>query len=277
MNRADTFRHIAAQAANGEITLPASVNAALRLQSALDDPDCPLDNAVKLVGGEPQLAARVVGLANSAAFNRGTDADITSVRAAIVRVGYKSLKTLAATLVVKQLGARINEPKLRAKAERLWLHTANVAALAHVLARRVTHTDADTAMFAGIVHEVGGLYLLSRAEEFPGLLDEEPALWNEVADEIVTREVMHKLLIPEAVASAILHARNGQAADPPTTLTDTLVLANQFALVASPLGETTAMPGPGDSSIDFVADSSKLIKLIDESTDELRSIIAALN
>jgi HD-like signal output (HDOD) protein len=275
MNRADTFRHIADQAAKGEINLPSSVNAALRLQAQLDDPDCHLETAIKLVGGEPQLAARVVALANSAAFNRA-DAEVTGVRAAVTRVGYKSLKTLVASLIVKQLGARIVDAKLRAKADRLWLHTANVAALAHVLARRVTRVDADTAMFAGILHAVGGLYLLARAEEFPGLLDDEPALWSELAEAAVTREVLAKLLVPEAVSQAILAARTGAASNPPTTLADTLVLSRQFALAPSPLGIPERMPEPGDSPLDFVVDSSKLTKLIDESTDELRSMIAAL-
>jgi hypothetical protein len=276
MNRADTYRHIAAQAANGEITLPASVNAALRLQEALDDPECHMENAIKLVAGEPQLAARVVALANSAAFSRNGDAEVTGVRAAVMRVGYKSLKTMVASLIVKQLGARIGDPKLRARAERLWLHAANVAALAHVLARRVTKVDADSAMFAAIVHEVGGLYLLSRAEEFPGLVDDEPELWTQLCEETLTREVLGKLLVPDGVSSAILQARSGRATPPPTTLVDTLILANQFALVASPLGVPESMPEPGDSPLDFVVDSSKLTKLIDESTDELRSMIAAL-
>lgn len=276
MNRAETFRHIADQAANGDINLPASVNAALRLQAQLDDPACHLETAIKLVGGEPQLAARVVSLANSAAFNRG-DIEVTGVRAAVMRVGYQSLKTMVASLIVKQLGARIGDATLRAKAERLWLHTANVAALAHVLARRVTHVDADTAMFAGIVHEVGALYLLAKAEEFPGLLDDEPQLWAELAEEVVTREVLKKLLVPDTVISVILAARRTSAANPPASQTDTLILSKQFALVASPLGIPEAMPAPGDSSLDFVVDSSKLIKLIDESTDELRSMIAALS
>ena len=71
MNRLETFGLIAAQAERGEITFPTSVNAVLRLQLALDDPACHLDEAIKLVLGEPQLAARTVALANSAAFNAG--------------------------------------------------------------------------------------------------------------------------------------------------------------------------------------------------------------
>jgi HD-GYP domain-containing protein (c-di-GMP phosphodiesterase class II) len=52
----------------------------------------------------------------------------------------------------------------------LWEHSAQVAALSRVIARKITKVDPETAMFAGIVHEVGNFYLLSRAEEFPSLL-----------------------------------------------------------------------------------------------------------
>jgi len=46
-------------------------------------------------------------------------------------------------------------------------HTAHVASLAHVIARRVTRLDPETALFAGIIHEVGGFYLLSRVKDHP--------------------------------------------------------------------------------------------------------------
>ena len=59
-----------------------------------------------------------------------------------------------------------------------------MAALAHVLSRRVSHVDAETAMFAGIVHEVGGFYLLSRAEEFPALLEDMSSRPDDIVDEL---------------------------------------------------------------------------------------------
>jgi HD-like signal output (HDOD) protein len=276
MNRIEAFGYIAAQAARGEITLPTSVNAALRLQVALDDPDCHIEDAIKLVLGEPQLAARVVALANSVAFARDGGEVVTGVRAAVMRVGYRSLQTLVAALVVRQFGSRITDPDLRAKAERLWQHTAHVAALAQVLARRVTHVDPDTAMFAGIVHEVGAFYLLSRADEFPGLLDDDPEKWAELCEEVVTREVLRKLAIPEPVAGAIVGARDGMLDMPPASLLDTLVLANQFASVASPLGVPAPMPEHADSALDFVMDADTLAGVRKEAEDLLRSMSAAL-
>lgn len=277
MNRLEAFGYIAAQAARGEITLPTSVNAALRLQLALDNPDCHIEDAIKLVLGEPQLAARTVALANSAAFARDSDSTVTNVRAAVMRVGYRSLQTLVASLVVRQFGARIVDPGLRAKAEQLWEHTAHVAALAQVMAKRVTFVNPDTAMFAAIVHEVGGFYLLSRADEFPGLLDEDPEKWAELCEEVVSREVLKKLSVPPVVSDAILALRDAWLTMPPSTLLDTLLLANLFAPVPSPLGSKQApMPDHSDSVLDFVIDNETLQSILQESADDVKSMSAAL-
>ena len=277
MNRLETFGLIAAQAERGEIIFPTSVNAALRLQLALDDPECHIEDAIKLVLGEPQLAARTVALANSAAFNRNGEATVTNVRAAVMRIGYRSLQMLVASLVVRQFGSRIVDPLLRAKAEQLWQHTAHVAALAKVFAVRVTAVNPDTALFAAIVHEVGGFYLLSRADEFPGLLDADPENWVQLCEEIVSREVMRKLAIPESVMDAIGNLRSGLMGMPPAGLLDTLLLANQFAPIHSPLAPPAPdLPAHEDSVLDFALDRATLDSILQESQDEFQRLSAAL-
>jgi len=163
VNKLEAFGYIVAQAERGEITFPTSVNAVLRLQRALEDPDCHLEDAIRLVLAEPQLAARTVALANTAAFN-GAGPPLTNVRAAVTRLGYRRLQALVGALLVRQFGSRIVDPRLRSKAAQLWEHSAHVAVLAQEFARRVTFVNVDTALFAGIMHEVGGLYLLSRVD-----------------------------------------------------------------------------------------------------------------
>jgi len=277
VNRLETFGLIAAQAERGEIIFPTSVNAALRLQLALDDPDCHIENAIKLVLGEPQLAARTVALANSAAFNRNGEATVTNVRAAVMRIGYRSLQMLVASLVVRQFGSRIVNPLVRAKAEQLWQHTAHVAALAKVFALRVTLVNPDTALFAAIVHEVGGFYLLSRADEFPGLLDADPENWIQLCEEVVSREVMRKLAIPDTVMDAIQNLRSSLMGIPPASLLDTLLLANQFAPVQSPLAlQAPAMPVHEETALDFVLDRATLGSVLQEAADEFQRLSAAL-
>ena len=266
MNRIEAFGYIAAQAARGDISFPTSVNAVLRLQRALNEPDCHLEEAIRLVLGEPQLAARTVALANSSAFNAGGK-PITNVRAAVTRVGYRNLQMLVASLAVRQFGSCIQDPDLRSKAEQLWEHTVQVAALAQVFARRVTFVNPDTAMFAGIVHEIGAFYLLMRADEFPGLLDDDEDRWGELCEEVVTREVGRRLSLPDPVAEAVFELRGGWLHMPPTSLLDTLLLANLYAAIPSPLRIEEPLPDHSESALDYLVDEATLHEIIDEATE----------
>jgi HD-like signal output (HDOD) protein len=276
MDRLEALKSIAAQAGRGELTFPTSVDATLKLQRALTDPECHIDAAARLVQAEPLLAARTVSIANSVAYNRSGN-DVTNVRAAVQRVGFRTLGALAAAVIVRQLDSEITDPGLRARADRLWEHSAHVAALAQVIARRVSHVDPETAMFAGIVHEVGGFYLLSRAQEFPGLVDGDPDEWIEIGEVTIGRAVLHKLGVPAPVLGAIEALWHGMRALPPETLGDTLMLANDLAPVASPLHERPGtLSRQAAATIDFAIGDGTLAQILQESIDEVQSLTRAL-
>jgi HD-like signal output (HDOD) protein len=277
MNKLEAYGHIAALAIRGDLVFPTSVNAALRVQLALDDPECPIDEAIRLVLAEPQLAARTVALGNSAMFNRVGGPDVTNVRSSIMRIGYHNLFALAAAMVVRQFGSKIVDPALRAKAEQLWQHTVHVACLARIIARDVTYINPDTALFAAIVHEVGNFYLLSRADEFPGLLDDDGENWQPASEEIITREVLKKLNIPEAVSSAIQGMRDSFLQIPPESLLDTLLLSNHLSPVASPLQAALRdLPPHSESVIDLFIDEEMMENLLAEAGRDAAAMNAAL-
>ena len=58
MDRLEVFKIIALQASKGELTFPANVKATMKLQEALDDPDCHIEAAARMVMAEPLLSAR---------------------------------------------------------------------------------------------------------------------------------------------------------------------------------------------------------------------------
>ena len=276
MDRIDALKSIAAQAARGELSFPTNVDATLKLQRALSDPDCHIEEAARLVQTEPLLAARTVAIANSAAYNRN-GSEITNVRAAVQRVGFRTLGALAAAVIVRQLASGILDPGLRAKADQLWQHTTHVAALSQVIAKRVSFVDPDTAMFAGIVHEVGGFYLLSRAAEFPGLLEGGAEEWIEHGETMVGRGVLAKLGVPAPVMGAIEALWNGMRALPPETLGDTLLLANDLSPVPSPLLERPGMAGLQTAvTIDFAVGEGTLARILQESEADVQGLKAAL-
>lgn len=276
MEKLRDYAHIVAEARRGQLVFPTSVNAALRLQQALADPDCHVEDAIRKVLAEPVLAARAVALANSAVFSRLGGPVVTSARGAVARVGYRNLYSLAAAMVVRQFGARIRDPQLRQQADQLWQHCAHVAALAHLLARHLTRVDPDTALFAGIMHEVGGFYLLSRADDMPGLLDDPDAPMGAL-HEIVTRELLGKLLVPEPVAVALSSLRGAAISIPPAGLRDTLVLAKRLAPVRSPLPMSDDAVLARTAAVDaYLMGNTLLDDILLESADEARSMSAAL-
>lgn len=276
MDRLTAFADIAAHASRGELTFPTNVQASVKLQAALNDPHCHIDAAAKLIQADPLLAARSVGIANSVAYNR-SGTEISSVRAAVQRLGVRTLQSLVASLIVRQIGSQIADPVVRRQAAQLWEHTAHVAALAQVIARRVTHVDPDTALFAGIVHEVGGFYLLSCAERHPGILHGEPEEWIDHGEIDIGRAVLTKLAVPEAVLQAVEAMWVGMRALPPETLGDTLLLANDLSPVHSPLyerpGATTLQAA---HTIDFEVGDGTLAAIMAESAQEVQSLIAVL-
>jgi HD-like signal output (HDOD) protein len=270
---------IAAAAARDELIFPTTTEMALKLQRVLDDPDCSVDRLAKLVQADPLLATRVVAVANSVIYNRSGRA-IADVRNAVSRIGFNTLRVLAAAVVVRQMEGMARTPAHRALAVGLWEHTAHVAALSQVIARRFTHVDPDAAFFAGIIHEVGGFYLISRATEFPGLLDGAHGsllAWDQQGAAEVGRAVLKRLGAPAAAMEAIEGMWQGYLAMPPQTLADTLLLADQLAPVESPLSQLAGTGREGmDAQIEIAMDDHTLGSLLAESAVEVESLIAAL-
>lgn len=290
MTRLEALKLIAAQAARGELDFPTDVVVALRVRNALDDPDCHVDAAARLVQAEPLLAARVVAMANSAAYNRSGQR-VTEVRSAITRLGFATLRSLAMALVTRQMsGPRAGAARQRAAAQ-LWIHTTHVAAMARVLAQRVTRQNPETALFAGLVHEIGGFYLLSRAADYPVLLDPSdtaeamPNVDDGAADDPegdleheLTLIILRRLAVPEEIVAAVFACGEGYLALPPATLGDTLLLADALTPVRSPLrrGETGMDGESGLGCIDLAVGEQTLTEILQAAQDEVGSLTQAL-
>ncbi len=267
---------IAADAARGDIVFPTHTDIALRVQRLLDDPECSIDALGKLISAEPILAARVLGIANSIAYNPG-GRSITDLKNAISRLGFASLRALAAAIIVRQMREMSKDAEHRALAGKLWEHTAHVAALARVIAKRVTRQNPDAAFFAGIVHEVGSFYLISRASTFPGLLSSDLELWHGEGEAAVGRAVLQALEVPAHILEAMEALWSGFLAMPPTSLGDTLLLADELSPVESPIDALSGMSRKGmEVELELLIDDETLSSILAESAEEVASLIAAL-
>lgn len=276
MDRLEALKIIVGQASRGELIFPTNVAASLKLQHALDDPGCHLEAAAELVLAEPLIAARLVAIANSVAYTR-FGGKVSNVRAAVSVLGFKTLRSLVAAIIVRQISGSISDPALRTKADLLWQHCASVAALAKVIARELTEVDPETALFAGIVHEISGFYLLSRAEEYPALVGGAADESSQEDDLFLAHSVLQVLKVPRAVTSAVESLYAGVRSSPPVSLGDVLGLANDLASVVSPLtGIDEEVSSRAAASRDLVVGSKTLRLILVECEGEIQSMLEAL-
>ncbi|MDR2838107.1 MAG: HDOD domain-containing protein [Azonexus sp.] len=277
MNAQAALEAIVADAVRGNIVFPTHADIALRVRRLLDDPDCPAEQLSRLVAAEPMLTAHVVAIANSAAYNpAGRKA--SDVRSAVTRLGFNTLRSLTAAVIVRQMASLPVRSEYRALAARLWQHSAHVAALSRVIAARVTHLDPEVAFFAGIVHEIGGFYLIARADAFPGLLDSSLEHWLGEHEATVGRSVLTALDVPETVRQAIDALWEGYLSLPARSLGDTLLLADQLTPVESPLAELSGMGNRGLlADINQQVDGEELRTILADSANEVATLIAALH
>jgi len=276
VTKQEALELIVQQMERGELVFPTNMAAALKLQRELDDPECHLDTAAELVLAEPLVAARLVSIANSAAYSR-VGGSVSNVRSAASMLGINRLRALVAAIVVRQLSSEITDASIRSKADQLWQHCAHVAALAKVLAREFTTVDPEMALFTGVVHEIDGFYLLSRAQEFPALLESDPSAIETPSRAHLARHIMAALKIPRPVAAAVQSLHTSGSLEPPESAGDVLSLANRLAPVPSPLTELAAASDQTQADpLDFVMGAKTLRTVLDASADERQAMTAAL-
>jgi HD-like signal output (HDOD) protein len=277
MDKQAIFKAIADDVAGRELSFSTSAQLALKVRQMLDDPDCAVDAVAKLIQAEPLLSARVVAMANSFTYNR-SGRTIADARTAVARLGFSTLRTLATAVITRSLAQAQTAKAYPQLASQLWEHTAHVAALAQIVARRITKQDAETAMFVGIVHEIGGFYMISRAANYPGLLDDDMTDWVQTGEAEVGRAVLKVLGVPDLVVEAVEGYWSGYLAMPPVSLADTLLLAKALAPVASPLrnaNDVAASEGMA-ASIEMLVGEETLSEILAESAEEVRSLTDAL-
>ncbi len=276
MDKLSIYQALADRANQGDLVFPTNVRETIRLKRQLDDPACHLDQAAKLIAADPLLAARAVAMANSVAYRRSSS-EVTNVRGAVQRLGFRTLITLLSAMIVRQMNSQLRNPELQKLANKLWEHSAHVASLAQIIAKNVTRVDAETAFFAGIVHEVGGFYLISQAEAYPGLFEGETDSWMEYGEKVIGRGVLRALEVPDAVMRGVEYLWQGVTTMPPETLGDTLILANDIAPVASPLEAKVRQQLQNYTRhIDFEVDDTTLQEILDETDHETQSLTQVL-
>ena len=235
---AEFTRRIAVELATESPELPGFPEVALRVRKALADEDISIDHVVRLVSAEPSLAVRLLQLANSVALNP-TAQRITTLRAAIARIGFNMARTATISFAMSQMRRAEAWNGLAEYFRAIWDSSTKLAAMSYAVAKQCGRGDADQALLAGMLHAVGKLFVLTRASKFPVLLadaavrEEIESAWHARA----ARVLLTKWNLPrELLDAACDFAQPGADAGggPRASLLDVLLAARYLVSVADP-------------------------------------------
>lgn len=213
------------------IELPSLPEIALRIRRALADNSIEVDGLTHLIGSDPALAARLLRTANCALFKRGAG-PVRDLRTAIMRLGYKMVRSVSISLAAQQVFLGYATKPIRPYLKEVWKHSIQVGTLAYLLARYSDAVENEEAFLAGLLHEVGKLYILIRAKDHPELFRNEAAFNAIVADwqAELGRAITRSWDFSDELSTAIgEHGSCSLRCGPQASLTEVVAVANLLA------------------------------------------------
>lgn len=165
---------------SNRLILPALPEVARKVQQMVEDPETSVAQVAAVIKTDTALSARLLQIANSALYRPTHPA--TSVQVAVTRLGTHQVRAIVTSLVMEQLYKTKTSEPIRQRLKALWQHSVKVAALAHVFARHARRPT-EEALLAGIVHDIGTLPVLVRADAHPELC-RVPAVLDWIIEEM---------------------------------------------------------------------------------------------
>jgi HD-like signal output (HDOD) protein len=275
---------LAKELSTGRVELPSFPDAAARLQHVLSDDTVTSERIARVISADAGLVARVLTLANSTLLHRG-GAPVTNLQTAVTRIGYDNIRTAALAYANAQLRRAPELAPIRLQLESCWREGLRVAALAHAIAKECKRVRTDEAMLAGLLHNIGKVYLIARASR-------DAAVQSNLDDETlrpwfpsIGQALIENWKLPEEIAAAVggqLESERQHEGDP--DLQDLLILAVCLAAqmiergpqddgqASEPAQDAAAMPAAAALGMD----DSAFVRIMLESQTELEMLQAAL-
>jgi len=273
------IENLTAELSTKELVFPTSLNVTMKIRHALNSPDMSNDAIARVVGAEPVLSAYILRLGNSVMYNQ-SGSPITDLRKATLRIGLSMVRNVAISVGMKQLVQSKSSAEVPKLIDGLWKRCIRISALSHVIAKRLTRVNPDTAMMAGLLLNIGKFYILNRAHAYDALFTDEAALW-ELVDRWhanIGTAILESWEVPEEISNAVLNgADSNYTHRGPPDLTDVVAAADYLdGKFYSNTDEDLDWGEMPQGMLALGLDKEKSTMLISDTKDELALIFQAI-
>lgn len=130
--------------------------AVVKIIKLCNDPSSNNSDIEKPIKSDPAIAAMIMKRANSAAY--GGMGPVRSIQRAIVRIGMRSTRNIAASFSVLKLFTK-KDKNLGFNRTWFWIHSLTAGICAQLLATELKFKHPEDAFIAGLLHDIGKMIL----------------------------------------------------------------------------------------------------------------------
>ena len=214
------------------ITIIGFPDVCVRLLRELRDPYASNALIADLVRREPGLSARVVLMANSAAYRSATG-PATDPKAAVSRVGLATLRTVVLAYAFTQLKEKEIYRDVSSRMGQIWGRGVVMSSISRVLlgmlqGRRV---DREIVSLSGLLSGVGQIYILTEAAPHPEVLIDFAAVEHLLATwgGRMTRKLLNSWSFSPDIVEAACNIDRARGAGMDDLVADILYVSSIFA------------------------------------------------
>ena len=211
---------------------------AAKLLPLLDNSDSSAADIESILKYDPGLSANILKLTNSAYF--GIPTRVSSVKQAIVLLGWKRLVQLVTTICMSPLMKK-SVPGYDLRSGELWRHSIAVSVAAEILVKALNIRNADEVFTAALLHDVGklilGNFVKNDLEQIETMVAKGITL--DVAESMVLGtnhaevggQILHKWSFPAELVNAVQWHHDPESCENGCVLSDIVHVANTLGLM----------------------------------------------
>jgi HD-like signal output (HDOD) protein len=269
--------HVKSELDANRLVLPTLPDIAVKVKNAVTHGDVSAKELAEMIVTDAALSTQIIRVANSPMY-RGAS-EINNVQMAVSRLGNSTIRTLVTSLLMKQMFSPSSK-LLESLFRKTWEQSVNVSSISRALCTFAPHLNADEAMLAGLIHQIGKLPILTLVENIPEFRD-SPTLMEkllEKAHPAVGKLIMDSWDFPEnlkPVASEYVNFRHDSG--PKGDYVDVVQVAflQSIAGTDHPACRIDCSTVPSFAKLGFTADTEILeIEGISDEIEIARSLLS---
>ncbi len=167
------FGELRAAVESDQLVLPTLPEVALKIREAVESDTASAQQIAETLTQDAALSARLIQVSNSPLYRSRTP--IEDLQMAVTRLGIRMVKDLVISLAMKQIYQATSDI-LDDHFRRSWNTSVEVAAICRMLATTVPGMNPEQALLAGLIHNIGTLPILVKAEDDDDLFNDDAAL-----------------------------------------------------------------------------------------------------